>query len=206
MNPSSNSNSVTLLIQQLKDGQEDAATKLWDRYFGRLVVLADQKLGNSPKRTSDEEDLAIDVFQALCRGASEGRFEGLQTSVDLWPLLVAITSHKAVDQVRRQTSQKRGSGNVRGDSLFNRENSIQSSFDDFLGNKPTPELLASMDEQCNRLVDLLEDDVQKEIVRLKLQGFINQEIADKIGVSFRSIERKLKLIRETWMMELDVEN
>ena len=45
---------------------------------------------------------------------------------------------------------------------------------------------------------LLRDDTQREIARLRLEGYENTEIAEKTGVSLRSVERKLKLIRETW--------
>lgn len=201
----SSSHSITVLIENLKNGRQDAASKLWDRYFTRLVSLAHQKLGNAERRTSDEEDLAIDVFHSLCSGAAEGRFNELQTRDDLWPLLIAITSHKAVDQIRRQTSQKRGSGEVRGHSLFNHKDSETNSFDELLGDRPTPELMVSMNEQCQHLIGLLHDDKQKEIVRLKLEGYLNKEIAAKIGISLRSVERKLELIREIWLHELDSE-
>ncbi|MEL6898701.1 MAG: ECF-type sigma factor, partial [Planctomycetota bacterium] len=68
-------NSVSLWIQDLKQGREDAAAALWGRYFDRLVILAKHRLGNSEKRVADEEDLAATVFYALCDGAANGRFK-----------------------------------------------------------------------------------------------------------------------------------
>ena len=196
--------SVSLWIQDLKDGQQEAASRLWDRYFDRMVVLARKKLGNAEKRVADEEDLAISVFHALCDGASAGRFGNLENRDDLWLLLIAITGNKAVDQVRRQTSQKRGGGEVRGNSIFRRNDGTEeASFEGLLGENPTPELLVSVDEEYGRLLDSLHDDVQRQIVRLKLAGHQNKEIAEKVGISLRSVERKLQVIRDAWAQEFD---
>lgn len=194
--------SVTLWIKDLKEGGDESARKLWDRYFDRLVGVAKRKLGNSEKRVADEEDLAVDVFHALCEGASNGRFDQLENREDLWLLLVAITGNKAVDQVRRQTSQKRGSGEVRGNSIF--QKSDQPGAADFgvvTDAEPTPEFLISMNEEYDRLLDLLQDDVQRDIVRHRLAGRTNKEVAEQVGISLRSVERKLEVVREVWAGE-----
>ena len=50
---------VTLWIEGLKAGDEAAVADLWNRYFDRLVQLARQRLGSTPRRVADEEDVAI---------------------------------------------------------------------------------------------------------------------------------------------------
>ena len=50
----------------------------------------------------------------------------------------------------------------------------------------------------------LRDDAQREIVRLRLAGHTNEEIAQKLDISVRSVERKLKVIRDAWTKELSV--
>ena len=200
---STNSHSITLWIQRLKSGQEDAATQLWDRYFDRLVALAKKKMRGVERRVTDEEDIAITAFQSLCNGASKGRFNELQNRDDLWMLLVAITTHKAIDQARRQTTLKRGDGRVRGNSLFKRAGLPPQSFDHLISDDPTPDTLAAMDDEYERLFELLHDDVQREIVRYRLSGYRNGEIAERLGISLRSVERKLAVIRDAWSTELD---
>ena len=54
--------SVTLWFDQLRKGNEQAASQLWQRYFQRLVQLAKQRLGATPNRLVDEEDVAVSVF------------------------------------------------------------------------------------------------------------------------------------------------
>lgn len=200
----SQSHSVTRLIEDLKVGREDAATQLWNRYFGQMVTLAKHRLGNAERRVSDEEDLAASVFFALCDGAANERFDQLRNRNDLWMLLVAITSNKAVDQVRRQTTQKRGAGRVRGLSgLISPNASTDLQAQEIFSDEPSPEMLASMDDQLKNLMGLLRDDKQRRIVQLRLAGYSNPEIAKEVQISLRSVERKVEVVRDVWSSVLD---
>lgn len=194
---SSFDSSVTCWIQDLKRGDDQAAAKLWRRYFDNLVGVARNRLGSSPRRMADEEDVALSVFDVLCRGAAEGRFTELETRDDLWRLLVAITAKKAVDQLRHQGRQKRGGGEVRGHSVFG-AGEVPDGFDRFLNEQPTPDFLAMMDEQQQGMMDQLRDDTLREIALARMAGHSNQEIADQLDISLRSVERKLNLIRDEW--------
>ena len=77
------SDSITRWIGNLKQGDDEAALQLWERYFQRLVQLARHKLGTTPRRVADEEDVALSVFRRLCDGAQDGRFEQLTDRDDL---------------------------------------------------------------------------------------------------------------------------
>lgn len=198
--------SVSLWIEKIKQGDQEAVGPLWSRYFERLVRVAGRKLGGASRRIADEEDVAVSVFQSLFRGAAEGRFQVLADRDDLWRLLVAIAGQKAVDQIRRQVSQKRGGGIVRGDSLFGEQNDDgPRGFERFLSSEPTPEFLAVIEEQEHRLFEKLRDDVQRQIARLRLEGYSHEEIAQKLQVSLRTVERKSNMIREIWGRELSHE-
>jgi hypothetical protein len=63
---------VTRWLDQVKQGDEAAAQKLWESYFQRLVGLARKKLQGTPRRASDEEDVALSAFDSFCRGAEHG--------------------------------------------------------------------------------------------------------------------------------------
>ena len=198
----SNYQSVTVLLSQLKQGSGDAATDLWRRYFERMAVVAKKWLLDSPRRIADEEDVAVDVFYSLCDGVKNGRFDQLDDRDDLWKLLVVMTRHKALNQLRHQTAKKRGGRLVRGESVFKVD--LQNiGLDVLIGDDPTPDSMAEMQEEQNRLLDLLVDDSHRRVAQHRLQGFSIEETANKIGISSRSVKRKLALVRETWITSLN---
>jgi DNA-directed RNA polymerase specialized sigma24 family protein len=64
--------------------------------------------------------------------------------------------------------------------------------------EPTPELAAQMAEELCGLFDRLDDWTLVRIAVDKLHGYTNEEIAERLDTSLRSIERKLRLIRTIW--------
>ncbi len=193
--------SVTRWIGDLRHGDDEAARRLWDRYFHKLVSLARTKLGSAPRRVADEEDVALSVFRRLCGGAAQGQFEKLTDRDDLWRLLVVITTNRVIDQQRRDGNQKRGGGNVRGDSVLHRDDS-SSRHDHLIDSEPTPEVLAQLTEEHQRLMTKLDEGLQR-IAHWKMDGLNNEEIAKKLGITSRSVRRKLERIRESWLEEIE---
>ncbi|MDX1948408.1 MAG: ECF-type sigma factor [Pirellulaceae bacterium] len=195
--------SITQWIGDLRDGRSAAAGKLWERYFGRLVGLARKKLRDTPRRMADEEDVVVNAFQSFCAGAAEGRFPKLGDRDDLWQVLVVLTARKAADQMKHQFRQKRGGGVVRGESVFieKMNGEERALIDQVVGSEPTPEFAAQLTEECGRLLDLLNDETLRAVAIARMEGYSNDEIAAKMGVKTRTIERKLNLIRELWSQQ-----
>jgi len=196
--------SVSQWIDGLKAGDEVAATRLWKRYYGRLLALARKKLGDSPRRIADEEDVVLSAFRSFCKCAKEDRFPDLHDRDDLWHLIVRITERKAAHQSRDQTRQKRGSGLVAGESAFEdgQVSSTGAGINEVAGPEPTPEFAAEMVEAVDRLFDQLADDQLRQIALHKLEGHTNEEIARLIGRSLPTVKRRLRLIRERWHGEI----
>jgi DNA-directed RNA polymerase specialized sigma24 family protein len=194
--------SVSHWIAGLKAGQEEAATKLWGHFYSRLVALACRRLRALPRRAADEEDVVLSAFATFFRRAQEGQFPQLQDRSDLWQLLVTITDRKALNQVRDQQRQKRGGGAVRGDSAFPSPESSAAGagIDQIVGKEPTPEFAAAVTEELHRLLELLRDDL-RQIAVLKLEGHTNEQVATMVDRSVPTVERQLRLIRDTWRGE-----
>ena len=57
--------SVTRWISSLKQGDQAAASGLWDSYFRRLVGLARARLRDVPRLIADEEDVALTRVRQL---------------------------------------------------------------------------------------------------------------------------------------------
>jgi DNA-directed RNA polymerase specialized sigma24 family protein len=194
------SESVTGWVQLLRKGDQDAAQKLWERYFARLVRQARATLRGAPRRDADEEDLALSAFASFCRGLEQQRFPRLADRDDLWRMLVAITAHKACDLVTRRRRLKRGGGKVRGDSAFllGRDSDEGGGIDGVIGDEPTPAFSAQVAEECRLLLDALGDGSLRQIVLWKLECFTHEEIADKLGCSLATVGRKVRMVRRAW--------
>ena len=195
---------VTRWLRQLEAGDQDAARLLWQRYYRELVELARARLGQTPRRIADEEDVALSVFHSLCEGAARGQFAAVVNRRELWQLLGTITVRKVINQQRLLKKQKRGGGRVRGDSVLEvgHGEGRGAGFDEILGDAATPEVLAIAVEEYQRLMRVLDDDRLRTIALCKLEGHQNEEIADRLGLACRSIERKLQRIRQIWEAEL----
>ncbi|MCA9212296.1 MAG: hypothetical protein KDB27_04460 [Planctomycetales bacterium] len=196
---------TTNRIEALKAGDSEAANALWHQYFGRLVDLARKKLGQVPKRVADEEDAALSVFRCVCDGASRGAFEKLDNREDLWQILAAITARKAIDQKRRLGSDKRGSGNVRGESVFYQPSADanQGGIQTFFSAGPSPDFLVSLAEEHQRMISMLNDEKLIRIATAKMEGSTNAEIAMQLDITVQGVERKLQRIRDNWSRELN---
>lgn len=57
-----------------------------------------------------------------------------------------------------------------------------------------------MNEALGRLLGMLDDGL-RQIAVLKLEGRTNEEIASRIDRSPTTVERRLRLIRDTWKEE-----
>lgn len=192
--------SVTQWLELLRTGDENAARRLWDRYFRRLVQLARNRMGPLPRRVADEEDVALSVMDYLCRGAKHGRFDQVTGRDDLWRLLCTITAHKVVEKARHAGRQRRGPGRTRHDHGLGRD--TEGGMDGIAGDEPTPDMLAAMDDEHRRLMVVLAEPSLQETASLRLEGWTSKEIADKLGITRRSVERKLQRIRLIWSVEL----
>jgi RNA polymerase sigma factor (sigma-70 family) len=197
--------SISCWLAGLKAGEVAAAEQLWRRYVHRLTELARRALQGAPKTGGDEDDIAQSVFRNVCRGAVEGRFDDLHNRDDLWWLLLSITRQKAIDHLRRETALKRGGGKVvrEADLAANLSHDGPFSLESLVGEDPTPEFLVILEEQTQRLLNILRDDVLRRIAIARIEGFSVPEISRMLTISTRSVERKLKLIRNCWLEDPD---
>jgi DNA-directed RNA polymerase specialized sigma24 family protein len=199
------SGEATNWIRQLEAGDRDAAQKLWENYYRRLVGLARKKLRDTPRRTADEEDIALSAFDSFCQGVEKGRFPHLENRDDLWHLLVVITIRKAADLIASQRAQRRGGGKVRGESVFAGaadDPDAGRGIEQIVGAEPTPEFAVAVAEQCETLLRALPNEQLRSIALKKMDGFTNEQIASQIDRSVATIERKLALIRDRWKKHL----
>ena len=184
------SGSITHWLLQLRSGDRNAAQPIWEKYFCRLVRLARIHLKGSSRRVVDEEDVVVCAFDSFCRGAERGRFPKLDDSTDLWRVLVTITERKAINQVKYISRKKRSPSG--GTVVF-------SDAEHFQLISPSPWFCARVAELYLELVGSLRDDGLRSVAVWKMEGYSNEEIGTKLDCSLRTVERKLALIRQSWI-------
>ena len=169
----------------LEAGDDQAFERLWSRYHSKLVSLARKNVAHSPGRFADEEDIVGSALASFYFRARDGRYPNLRDRDGLWKLLISITLNKA-----RALARKEG----RRREILEREFSGRN----FEDGEPSPEFAAEMADQLSALMDQLRAPLLQEIAVAKLEGYTNNEIASQVKKSVPAIERKLRLIRETW--------
>ncbi|MEO1614827.1 MAG: ECF-type sigma factor [Planctomycetota bacterium] len=187
-------------LQRVREGDDQATTELWNQYFLRLVRLAAKRLPVNLRRTGDEEDIALSAFNSFIAGLGRDQFPDLSGPDNLWGLLITLTGRKVNAHLRFHTRQKRGGGAVRGESVFVDADDFRKSpgISGIAGDDAAADLSVELEEACNVLLDQLPDEQLRQIAVMRMDGFLVDEIAEKLGLSKRATERRLQLIRRTW--------
>ena len=200
--------SVTCWIDRLKGGDREAAQRLWERYFGRLVLETRRWLRHTPRQAADEEDVALSAFDSVCRRAAQGRFPRLLDRDDLWQLLVVIAFRKTCNQIKHEARRRPpGRRVVHASALAAGPGGDEGAlFADLIGRGPSPALAAQTAEECRRLLAGLGDEELRRVALWKLEGYTTEEIAPRMddgkGRSEATVRRKLDLIRRRWEEEV----
>ncbi len=187
--------SVTTWVRDHHKGDPDAARKLWNRYFESLVRYARTHKPRKLTLPVDEYDLASRAFEALLTGETNGRFEQVRNRDDLWQLMTIIVQRKTKNAIKRELTGKRGRGRVRGGSAVQesvvRPRPVQLEPDD-------PAWIAAFREHLQVSLAALPSDDLRTVALLRLAGHSTASIAEQLGRTQRTIERKLQLIRQSW--------
>ena len=65
-----------------------------------------------------------------------------------------------------------------------------------ISREPNPTFVVQIAEEYNALLDRLGDSVLRKIAVWRMEGYTNDEIAERLGCSRRSVARKLVVIRK----------
>jgi RNA polymerase sigma factor (sigma-70 family) len=193
--------SVSAWIEQMKAGDEAALGKLHARYWPFLVGLARRKLEGIPRRATDEEDVAQQAFWGFYESLRAGRLPRLTNRHQLLALLTHITACQAVNQIKHELGvQKRGGGRVQGESVLDNpaapggaSRGLEQAEDPGL----SPQEQALLNDSYQHYVTALPENL-REHAELYLAGLTHQEIADRVGCTERTVDRKVALVLARW--------
>jgi RNA polymerase sigma factor (sigma-70 family) len=194
--------SVTRLIQLLRSddaAERDMAARLiWLRYFRDLLDLARKNLNRRIHRREDEEDVLQSMYKSFCLRQQRGEFD-LAGRDALWNLLVTITLRKARNAARRQGQDMRDLAREQTLPIDDDAKSAHWVLEQMDAAGPSPAEAAVLNEALERRLEALADPELRQIALWRLEGYTNREIADQLGCTERSIERRLERIRSKWM-------
>ena len=194
----------TQLIDGLKAADKNAADELISRYFPQVFRAAEQRLNGRRVHATGPDDVTASVFESLWRRASENRFtdQQLNSREELWRLLSTMLSFKVTDHLRRETALKRGGGVLKGESAIGKPNGNNSRrMEELRQPQISAHEMLVFEEELRRLLELLGDDVLREVALMRLDGSQVQEIAEAFQRSSRWVKRKLAIVRGIWKRE-----
>jgi len=207
-------------LSDIAKWDNEAARKLWDSYYGRMVRLARRKLEGFGVSRGDynEEDVASDAMLVFYRGMKKRQYPDLHHRDNLRQLLFRITALKANDRRKRCSAQKRGGGWIQVHEESSPKKQLnyatiaalglevqfddkQSGLSELLHRRQLiPEQVASYNEDFIRRLKQLPDDSHRLIMLMIMARFSVQEIADGLGCVRQTVYNKLKTI---WNKKLD---
>ena len=198
-------NSITRILSNTQAVDEAGAEAIWKEFLPRLLRVIETKLHGMPKRYVDQDDIAQNAMHSLFKGLQGQRFSDVSNCDELWRLLVTITVRKISAQRRRSLAAKRGGGKVRGESVFvNDANAygINQILDTNSMSESAEKILQTYQEMLPRITD----EASVQTLLLRMEGYSNAEIADRLKCSISRVEQRMAKIRRNWMSEIEAEN
>jgi DNA-directed RNA polymerase specialized sigma24 family protein len=181
---------MTLMLRQLKAGEETALAALHGRYGPLLIARAKGRLrdAGAARRAGDEEDVVQEAFWSFYQSLKADQIPRLENRRDFLALMTHIVACRVHIHLTHENAQKRGGGAAAGDSILK---------DLAASAEPTPLEHAIVEDLERHFLDGLPDAL-RSVAKLYLAGYKQTEIAAELAIVPRTVQRKLDLILERW--------
>jgi RNA polymerase sigma-70 factor (ECF subfamily) len=182
------------LMVHLRDGRNDAAAQLFQRFANRLIVLARKQLDPKILQKVDPEDVMQSVFRSFLARNAAGQLGEFNTWDNLWAILVVMTRRKCGRRTDYFHAARR---DVRREAPPNSTEDENGSDVGIVDEEPTPHEAAVLAETVELLLSDLQGR-QREILTLSLQGYTPVEISERLKCTERTVYRVLDRVKE-WL-------
>ncbi len=163
---------------------ERFADALFNRYAGRLMVVARDRLGARLRAKVSPEDVVQSAFKSFFRRQDEFQFDH-DGSDGLWGLLVVITVRKCTKWADLFGAGKRS---AEREVSLNADGPAGDPWREVAGREPGPDEAAVLSDLIERLMERL-GPREQEIIALRMQGCELEEIAGQVRSSRRTVAR-----------------
>jgi RNA polymerase sigma-70 factor (ECF subfamily) len=167
------------LLRLYRHGDQEAATRLYERYAHRLRALAKLKKSPDLDRRVDADDIVQSVFGSFFRKAKTGVYDVPQGK-ELWRLFVVITLNKVRAKGAYHRAERRDVGKT------------------MAGVDRSGDVLATDSEACAALKMAIDEALdrlspeKRKMIRLRMEGYEVGEISEVVHRSKRTVERLLQ--------------
>jgi RNA polymerase sigma factor (sigma-70 family) len=183
------SDEAITLVNRWREGDEDAAKALYEQYFAKLMHIVSGHLTQSYKKQVDPEDVLQSAFGTVFRRISNGEFS-FESDGDVWKLLVTVVLNKLRHRVRYLNADRRD---------IRRELRAESDFDGVLAAQLSqPPGISEAAEFAELVRDIFEflPEQERMLLQLRMDGYGQQEIAERLDVTDRTVRRMWDRIRD----------
>lgn len=179
---------------------EAFADLVFNRYAGRLMQVAQDRLGVRLQSKVSPEDVVQSAFKSFFRRQHEFNFKS-DDSDGLWGLLVVMTLRKCAKWADVFGADKRS---IEREVSFDAETDSGHRWHEVADRDPGPEEAVMLSELIERLMRRL-DARQQQMLSLRMQGFELDEIADQVQSSRRTVARVVSEVKNI-LRELLIED
>jgi len=173
-------------IRGLQAGEPAVLHSFYAKFGPMLHAIAERRVAPHLQRRFDADDVVQSTFRTFFRRAQGGQFL-FEDNQRLWNLLCAITLTKLREKVRFHERQARATGREQpdpGDELLGERRPSPASA------AISPNAALEFADEFEFLLGTLDED-ERRLVELKLQDRTNDEAAETLGVSERTVRRML---------------
>ena len=168
--------STFTLLEKARAGDEEALSRVFDKYRRRLAVLVHYKLSPRARERTEVEDVVQETCLRAFRDVDRFTY---RTPGSFLRWLSSIADHVIIDRMRYENRECRAGEEV----PFRSESNP-------LGPEPadskTPSRLLGQQEAVDRLLarlDELPEDYRQAILLAKIEGLSTAEMAERLGKS-----------------------
>jgi RNA polymerase sigma factor (sigma-70 family) len=175
-------------IQQFIQGDPEAFNKIYVQLAPRLKALAYRYCRN----TENASDVVQDVFAKLAAMDSQKRMEHFSPSeANLEGWLMVSVKHRAMDLTKIEDNRRKKSPEVRSNFAEETRNGSEET----------------MAQQRFHLMCRFLQPRQREVIELHMDGYRNEEIADRLHLSYNTVKNNIyearQKLREIWQRYME---
>ena len=161
----------------------------WDvviqSYLPKLIRLAARKLESSKNSLVEPEDVVSSVFRTVFRRLKSGKLE-LDDDDSIWNVLVTVLVRRLQNKIRHENAAKRS---------INKTVELEEFLTLVFSRDPDPQDAVHFNQIIEDVCKHLNPE-SRNVFELKIAGYNNFEIADKLNISPRTVGRRIALIRD----------